>query len=124
MIVVDTSILIDVLRGDLRALELLRPRISDGPIHASEITRLEILSGMRESEKEPTWALLDILTWHEVDQGIAEIAGELGRQWIPPHRGVDSADLCIAATAICLDVPLITRNTKHFPMFPDLQAPY
>lgn len=79
---------------------------------------------MRDSEKEPTGALLDITTWHEVDRGITETAGELGRRWFPSHTGVDSADLCIAATAISLDAPLLTRNIKHFPMFPDLRTPY
>lgn len=124
MSVVDTSVLIDVLRGEPAAVDLLRSLIRAGQVHGSEITRLEVLSGMRESERAGTRALLDILIWHEVDQEIAEMAGELGRTWLPSHRGIDSADLCIAATAIWLDVPLLTRNVKHFPMFPELTAPY
>ena len=30
----------------------------------------------------------------------------------------------IAATTIRLRARLLTRNVKHFPMFPDLRAPY
>lgn len=33
-------------------------------------------------------------------------------------------DLGIAATAMLADCHLLTRNVKHFPMFPDLRAPY
>jgi predicted nucleic acid-binding protein len=42
----------------------------------------------------------------------------------PGNRGIDTADLAIAATAMALDVRLLTRNVKHFPMFAGLAAPY
>ncbi len=121
---VDTSVLIDYLRGDERAAALLEHERATGPLHASEITRLEILAGMRASEEEVTRSLLSALTWHTVDTDVAEDAGALGRRWLPSHRTIDGADLAIAATAIRLGVPLWTRNIRHFPMFPGLQAPY
>ena len=43
---------------------------------------------------------------------------------LPSHRGIDSADLAIAATAAGLEARLLTRNVRHFPMFPDLRSPY
>lgn len=55
---------------------------------------------------------------------MAEEAGALGRQWLPSHRGIDGADLAIAATAILLDAELLTLNVRHFPMFPELRRPY
>lgn len=122
--VVDTSVLIDVLRGEHPAANALRAARTRGGLHASEITRLEILAGMRRSEEPATRALLDALTWHPVDEEIAELAGELGRQWLPSHRGIDSADLAIAATVRRLDADLLTRNVRQFPMIEDLVAPY
>ncbi|MBX3194010.1 MAG: type II toxin-antitoxin system VapC family toxin [Microbacteriaceae bacterium] len=124
MTVVDTSVLIDVLRGDPAAAKALRAARADGPLHASEVTRLEVLAGMRPSEEQATRALLGALEWCPVDESIAEIAGELGRAWLPGHRGIDSADLAIAATVIAFDARLMTRNVKHFPMFEGLSAPY
>ncbi|MFT4259236.1 type II toxin-antitoxin system VapC family toxin [Microbacterium sp.] len=121
---VDTSVLIDVLRGDAKAAVVLREARMLGPLHASEVTRLEVLAGMRPSEKEATCGLLAILSWHPLDERIAEVAGELGREWIPSNRGIDSADLAIAATAVVLNAKLLTRNIKHFPMFRGLSAPY
>lgn len=79
---------------------------------------------MRAHEEEETRALLDALEWHPLDERLAEIAGELGRRWLPGNRGIDSADLAIAATAIALDARLLTRNVRHFPMFVGLSAPY
>ena len=123
-VLVDTSVLIDVLRGQAVAAVTLREARMAGPLHASEVTRLEVLAGMRTTEETATHALLAVLTWHPLDERIAELAGELGRRWLPGNRGIDSADLAIAATAMLLDAALLTRNVKHFPMFEGLSAPY
>ncbi|MGQ0623744.1 MAG: type II toxin-antitoxin system VapC family toxin [Sporichthyaceae bacterium] len=122
--IVDTSVLIDYLRGVPGAAEVLERERALAPLHASEITRLELLAGMRTDEESDTRALLTTLRWHPLDADVAEEAGALGRRWLPSHRGVDGADLAIAATTIRCKGRLLTRNVKHFPMFPDLQAPY
>ncbi len=121
---VDTSVLIDVLRGERAAADVLSGARATGPLHASEITRLEVLAGMRPRERAATLALFDVFVWHPVDERVADAAGALGRDWLPGNRGIDSADLAIAATAILCGAPLLTKNVKHFPMFPDLAAPY
>jgi len=123
-VLVDTSVLIDVLRGEDAAAAVLRDARAAGPLHTSEVTRLEVLAGMRDPEEAATRALLAVLTWHALDDKVAEVAGELGRRWLPSNRGIDSADLAIAATAVILDARVLTRNIKHFPMFSGLSAPY
>lgn len=123
-VLVDTSVLIDVLRGNAAAAAVLRDARVAGPLHASEVTRLEVLAGMRAGEEEATRALLGVLTWHALDEQIAETAGQLGRRWLPGNRGIDSADLAVAATAMLLNARVLTRNVKHFPMFDGLSAPY
>jgi predicted nucleic acid-binding protein len=122
--VVDTSVLIDYLRGHQGAVDLLETERSLAPLHASEITRLEILAGMRPSEATGTDLLLSTLNWHPVDATVARRAGAFGRTYLPSDRGIDSADLAIAATAAGLEARLLTRNVRHFPMFPDLRSPY
>ncbi len=121
---VDTSILIDYLRGHAAAGDLLERERAADVLHASEITRIEILAGMRPAEEDGTRALLSTLVWHPVDAEIAEQAGALGREWLPSHHTIDSADLAIAATAARTNARLLTRNVRHFPMFTALQAPY
>lgn len=123
-VLVDTSVLIDYLRGQEEAAALLEHERAAGALHASEITRLEVLAGRRASEQAHTRSLLATLRWHPVDEDVAETAGELGRRWLPSHRSIDGADLAIAATALLLEARLLTQNIKHFPMFPGLTRPY
>jgi predicted nucleic acid-binding protein len=123
-VLVDTSVLIDYLRGNDAAGELLERERVAAPLHASEITRLEVLAGMRPAEQEATRSLLSSLVWHPVDEQVAERAGALGRQWLPSHHNIDSADLAIAATTIATGSRLLTRNVRHFPMFTGLEPPY
>lgn len=122
--VVDTSVLIDVLRGIEAARALLAAEMRVERLHASEITRLEVLAGMRPKEEHATRLLLGTLVWHPVDESTAERAGALGRRWLPSHRGIDGADLAIAATTDLLSARLLTRNVRHFPMFDGLDNPY
>jgi predicted nucleic acid-binding protein len=123
-VLVDTSVLVDYLRGRQEAVELLEHQRVQAPLHASEITRLEVLAGMRPPEEDATRKLLGTLIWHQVDTTVAEQAGVLGRRWLPSHHTIDSADLAIAATAMHNGLRLLTRNIRHFPMFDDLRAPY
>ena len=123
-VLVDTSVLIDYLRGHAGAGQLLERERAAGLLHASEITRLEILAGMRVAEEEGTRRLLSTLAWHPLDTDVAEQAGALGRRWLASHHTIDSADLAIAATAIHIGARLLTCNLRHFPMFPDLRVPY
>ncbi|MGI8521776.1 MAG: type II toxin-antitoxin system VapC family toxin [Nocardioides sp.] len=121
---VDTSVLIDYLRGHEGAAAVLERERAAAPLQASEITRLEVLAGMRPHEEEATRTLLSALIWHPVDADVAEEAGSLGRRWLPSHHAIDGADLAIAATVIRTGSQLLTRNVRHFPMFPGLQTPY
>jgi len=121
---IDTSVLIDYLRGHEPAAAVLESRREAGALHASEITRLELLAGMRRGEERATRLLLSTIVWHEVDAEVAEKAGALGRDWLRSHRGIDAADLAIAATAVLVEAELLTMNVRQFPMFPGLSAPY
>ena len=121
---VDTSVLIDYLRGHQGAAELLERERTAAPLHASEITRLEVLAGMRATEEAGTRSLFSTLVWHPVDQDVAEAAGALGRRWLPSHHTIDGADLAIAATAMRTGSRLLTCNVRHFPMFAGLREPY
>ena len=121
MIVLDTTVLIDVLRGHRPALAWLAS-LDDVPA-CSELTRVEVLRGLRNAEREGAEALMRGLRWVAVDEDIARRAGTLGRRWRRSH-GLGTVDLVIAATAQSVGARLGTSNVRHYPMFDDLQPPY
>jgi predicted nucleic acid-binding protein len=122
MYVVDTSVLIDVLRGSRAAADWLTA-LEEVPL-CSEITRAEVLRGVRSLERSRTEQLLDAFRWAPVDEATSRRAGELGRRHRRSHRALGVADLLIAATALVHDAELATGNVRHYPMFPGLRQPY
>lgn len=124
-VVVDTSVLIDHLRGHDEARATLQAALDRGDrLVASLVTKVEVLAGMRAAEESATRELLSALDWIAVDDAIAERAGHLANRYLRSHPGVDPVDYIIAATAEELEAQLWTRNLKHFPMFPELASPY
>jgi len=122
---IDTSVLIDHLRGDPRALELLLSGIRSGQeLWSVTVVRTEVLAGMRPKEEAATLGLLAQLRWQDVDLAIADRAGELARRYLKSHPGVDTIDYLIAATALATNASLKTQNVRHFPMFKGLEPAY
>ncbi|MEX2229694.1 MAG: type II toxin-antitoxin system VapC family toxin [Dehalococcoidia bacterium] len=123
--VVDTTVLIDHLRGDERAHRRLAG-LSDGRerVVGSVLTLVEVLAGVRRGEEAGTARLLGTIEWIPVDEPIARRAGELAREYLPAYPGVDTVDFVIAATAEQLHATLLTANVRHFPMFPGLSNSY
>lgn len=75
-------------------------------------------------QERPAASEIRGIRWHPVDETIARVAGEFGRRLRRSHQGISVGDLVVAATADVFDLPLATSNTKHFPMFRGLKAPY
>jgi predicted nucleic acid-binding protein len=125
LIVADSVVLVDHVRGVGAATALLdQVADADRRLTAALITKTEIIRGMRSHERRATPALFDVIRWIPIDDIIAELAGEFGRIYSREHPGIDTTEYIVAATAFTLRAELWTRNVKHFPMFPDLEAPY
>ncbi len=117
----DASVAIDYLRGRQEALEVVD---AADELIASEITRYEVLVGVKPSEEELTEDLLALPAWVAVDEGIARRAAALAREYRASHSGIEDADYLIAATALELGARLLTTNVKHFPMLSGLAPAY
>jgi len=124
-LLLDTSVLIDHLRGDAQAKSWLTEVAGRGDeLWSVTVVRTEVLAGMRRGEERGTARLLDALKWQDVTVQIADRAGELARKYLRSHSGVDTADYLIAAASEALGAKLATCNVRHFPMLPGLKAPY
>jgi predicted nucleic acid-binding protein len=108
MLLLDTNILIDVLRGEARALAWLelqeRPKIS-------VISWIEVLVGCREGENGRVEAWLETFTRLPLDDAIARESVRLRQR-----HGLKISDAIILATARCTDLNLATRNSRDFPL--------
>ena len=124
MKLVDSTVVIDYLRDDVRAVAMLEPLVRDERIFGSEMTRFEVLVGMRPSEEVATESFLGAIGWIPVDELVARRAADLVRRYRTAHSGIEDADYLIAATALELDADLLTTNVRHFPMLAELQPAY
>jgi predicted nucleic acid-binding protein len=121
-VLLDSDVLVDYLRG-LPAAGGYVDGLAVTPT-CSEVTRVEVLRGMRSHERRVTERFLATIRWVGVDQEISTRAGDLGRRFRRSHGTLGVADLVIAATSEQLGFPLATLNVRHFPMFPGLEPAY
>jgi predicted nucleic acid-binding protein len=112
MALFDTDVLIDHLRGNRGACQLLLS-LQEEVNYCSVITSGEILFGMRDEEKERTMALLNSLNELAVDKDIVRLAHDI-KEKAKGHR-LELYDCIIAATALNFDQVLVTGNAKHYP---------
>ncbi|MEO6349068.1 MAG: type II toxin-antitoxin system VapC family toxin [Candidatus Limnocylindrales bacterium] len=125
LLVVDTSVLIDHLRQDERAVRRLRA-VAESTDELWSVTpvRTEIYAGARESEEEAIAELLAELRWLDVSIALADAAGRMAATYRRSHPGVDTVDCLLAAATQELGADLLTQNVKHFPMIAGLQPAY
>ncbi|MDR2566540.1 MAG: type II toxin-antitoxin system VapC family toxin [Bifidobacteriaceae bacterium] len=123
MIVVDTDVLVNHLRGNQATRDWLEAARMSGPLAVSVVTVAELTGGMRSGERQGVWRLLSALQAVGVSELVARRAGELMRAYRRSHQGIALGDYLIAATALELGARLATMNVKHFPVFPDLRPP-
>lgn len=115
-VLLDTTVLIDVLRGR-GAVERLRALRSAGDTaHVCAVNVEETVRGLRPSEEEPARRLLAGL--HVVPLGEREgwQAGEWRRAYARRGRTLTQADCLVAAAALSIGGRLATGNPRDFPM--------
>jgi len=121
-LLLDTDVLIDFLRGQPQAVQLLED--TDCEFHVSAVSVAELYVGVRDGrEREVLDQLVGVLRTIEISTEIAQQAGLWRREYGKSH-GTGILDALIAACADALQIPLATLNVKHFPMLPNISAPY
>jgi predicted nucleic acid-binding protein len=116
--VLDTSFLVDHLRGDAAATSVFRDRNEAGDEFAiCAVSAAETWSG-RPSERDAVDILLRYLEFLQPGPATARLAGGLRAAARERGRTLALPDALIAATAIHLDATVLTRNVRDFELTP------
>ena len=114
----DTSIIIDCLNGKRNRAHLLDELVMVGGhiLACSCVSVTEVYAGMRPNEEQATERLLRSLLLLPINFDIARLAGLLKRDYGKKGKTLSIRDVTIAAVAIHHQIPLITHNSRDFPM--------
>ena len=118
----DTDVLIDFLRGYQQAVDFINTNASQ--MILSTIVIAELYAGVRG--KQELTILNDFVSLFDVipmNSEIAKIGGLYKRDFGKSH-GVGLADAIIAATCHSKNAQLKTLNVKHYPMIKNLEPAY
>jgi tRNA(fMet)-specific endonuclease VapC len=115
LIVADTDVLIDALRGRSPAAQVIEDLLRSRRLATTAISRLELGVGAQNaSQRTAVQALLAAVPILPLDADAAGIASEVGATLRSSGQTIPLADLAIAGICLALDVALLTRNRRHF----------
>lgn len=122
LLVVDTDVLIDYLRGREQAVDFLEG--CEQPLAISVITIAELYAGVRDgAERQQLDTFVEAFEVLSIPNAVAVVAGLWRRHYGRSH-GTGLADALIAASVDALKATLVTLNRRHFPMLADVLVPY
>ena len=126
MIIADSDILIDALRGHEPTAERVAAALRAGSMATTAISRFELLSGARtQREREKVALLLGPMPILSFDDSAAGAAAGVRRRLERSGTAIGMADYLIAGICLSRQVELWTRNHAHFARIPDLRVlPY
>lgn len=116
IVLLDTTVLIDVLRGRPVVERLRKMRSSADVAATSPVNVEEITRGLRAPEQPAARRLLDGLLVVPLDRTAGERAGAWRRDYASQGLTLAQADCLIAAAALSVGGRLATGNPRHFPM--------
>lgn len=112
---IDTTVLINHLRGDEKATKILK-----GEVLISVVSIVELIQGAEN--KQSLKNIWHFLSPFEIDWGSREInkvAVDLVNKYFLSNN-MRFLDALVAATAIANKLPLITDNMKHYQFIPGI----
>jgi tRNA(fMet)-specific endonuclease VapC len=121
MIIADTDVLIDFLRGTAPAADRVGLELQTRSFGTTAVTVFELRSGARsERQRRAVAELLEALTLVPLGSREAELAANLRLELEARGEGLGMADYLIAGTCLSREAILLTRNRKHFERVPGL----
>ena len=127
--ILDTSFVEDIARGDSTALAKADELADNGvPERLSVMTLYELYWGVGyvdtpQQERDETDAVLETKETYEITPDIARKAGRIAGQLSSDGEPLnDPGDEIIGATGVVHDEPVLTKNSDHFRRIPGLEV--
>ncbi len=127
MVCLDTTFIIDLLKGRKEAVDFLERRESLGEeIYLNSINVMELIKGAylhTNSDKEEIEirGLISSFVQLDFDMECAVLAGKIEAGLISIGETLEPEDLMIGAIALQNGEAIVTRNKKHFERIKDLR---
>ncbi|HZE86670.1 MAG TPA: type II toxin-antitoxin system VapC family toxin [Methylomirabilota bacterium] len=116
MYLIDTDILIWVLRGNKKYEDFLQELKDKGTMSISTVTIAEIYKNIFPSEIVKTENALNEFQAWDVSTSIGKQPGLYWQEYPKKLKNLNLKDCLIAATANVHSAKLVTLNSKYFPM--------
>ena len=115
-LLLDTTVLIDALRGRAAAERLLALRRGSQPPWVCAVNVEEVMRGALPGEEEITMRFLQQMRLAPLRAAEGERAGRWRRDYARKGVTLSQGDCLIAAAAVGVGARLASGNPKHFPM--------
>ncbi|NLS79468.1 MAG: type II toxin-antitoxin system VapC family toxin [Chloroflexi bacterium] len=124
-VVVDTDILIDAALNIQQAIDYLQAIEQQAALSVSIVTYFELLAGARnKAEIRDIERFLQRFLVLKLDERVSDVALGLLRQYRLSH-GLAIPDALIAATAVAMGYPLVSKNQRDYRFVAELSLlPY
>ena len=115
--ILDTSVLIDHLRGRWEAVEFITELARQGhQLGICYVNIAELCSGLSDKERNRANLLIENLDYYQIGWDIARSAGDYRFSFARKGVTLTITDTLVAAVAIAQDATIITANAKDYPM--------
>ena len=112
MILLDTNILIEILKGNQKTIK--RVQFFNNPLAISSITVMELFYGaLNKAEVKKLEKFVTLFETIDINSDISRESINLIKSYAKSHN-LDIPDSLIASTALVFDIPLFTYNIKDF----------
>jgi tRNA(fMet)-specific endonuclease VapC len=123
MMIADSDVLIDYLRGRAPWAARIRLEIKTGRLATTAVNSFELLSGAKNSgEHEKVSHLLAALRILDLSPVASEHAATARRELESRGKGIGMADYLVAGVCLAHAGVLLTRNGDHFTRVPGLKV--
>ncbi|MGH9497650.1 MAG: type II toxin-antitoxin system VapC family toxin [Terriglobales bacterium] len=115
MILADTDVLIDYLAGTYPIAGRMKSYIESDGLQTTAVSCFELLSGAGENRRgDEVRRLLTAIPVLALDREAATQAALVRQQLTSDGFSIGMGDSLIAGIALANDLPLFTRNRRHF----------